>query len=84
MFLRETQKRRVEQIAQEMGLSCSECGSTALEAYEAEWLLGGTLDAYLECSNCWKENSLELPPEEARDCGFDPDDGLPYMYETGL
>ncbi len=81
MLLSYQQKRCVEQIARERNLTCRECGSSALEAKEAEWsfgrVYGGELDVYLKCSNCGVETTLTLPPEEYRRCGFDPDEGLP-------
>lgn len=77
MFLWGEQKRCVEQIAHDKHFACGECGSAALVGKEAEWVLGGALEVYLECSDCRREDVLDLSPEQARGCGFNPDANLP-------
>jgi transcription elongation factor Elf1 len=73
MQLRGKKKRCVEQIAREKHLTCRDCGSSALVGIAAAWNFGGSMNAYLECSNCDLENPLALTPEEATRCGFDPE-----------
>ena len=79
MFLWGEQKRCVEQLAREKGRTCYECEFATLSADEAQWQLGGGLDVYLTCSNCYAENSLPLSPDDARRCGFDPNADLPEV-----
>jgi transcription elongation factor Elf1 len=78
MFLWGARKRCVERVAREKKVTCHHCGSEALIASEAVWMLGAaTLDIYLKCSDCELETPMPLSPTEYKRCGFDPDEALP-------
>jgi hypothetical protein len=77
MWLWGEQKSCVEQTVREKGHDCHDCGSVGFNAFEAEWVLGGELRVFLECSDCEAEDDLYLSPEEAKRCGFDPRANLP-------
>jgi DnaJ-class molecular chaperone len=76
MFLSDLQQRCLEQLAKDKGetVTCHNCGSQRLgvHKYESDWLLGGSFQVALECSDCGAGSDFIISSEEARDCGLDP------------
>jgi hypothetical protein len=84
MFLSDSQRRCLEQLAEEKGhTSCFNCGSqrVSVQEYESRWLLGGSVQVVLECHDCGADSAnFIISPEEARGCGIYPED--PPISET--
>ena len=84
MFLWGARKECLERLVQAKELTCNNCGSDHLQAYEAIFPMyeADVLDVALKCRRCGAGNPLWLPPEEYRRCGFDPEECLPELDET--
>jgi hypothetical protein len=84
MLLWGERKERVEQLVRAKDLTCHNCGSNDLEAYEAMFpTMGATqLEVTLRCLNCDAGNPVALSPEEYRRCGFDPEEDRQERDET--
>jgi hypothetical protein len=84
VFLWGARKECVERLVQAKELTCDNCGSDHLEAYEAILPMyeADVLDVTLKCRKCGAGNPLWLPLEEYRRCGFDPEECMPEVDET--
>jgi hypothetical protein len=80
MFHSDSQKQCLEQLREKKEHpACHNCGSQDLgvHEYESEWVLGGSFQVALECSECGAGDDFIISPQEARRCGLDPDANLP-------
>jgi len=83
VFLSYSQKRCLEQLAQNKGhTSCYNCGSERVGVHESEseWWLGGLFQVVLQCPDCYADDdSFEISEGEAKRCGLDPNANLPNI-----
>jgi DnaJ-class molecular chaperone len=79
MFLSDSQKRCLEQLREKKDLTaCHNCGSQGLgvHEHESDWVLGGSFQVALECSECGAGEDFIISPQEARRCSLDPEANL--------
>ena len=81
MFLSDSQKRCLEQLAKDKGqTTCYNCGSRRINLYElaSDWARGGSFRVVLKCPDCYADGDhFFISSEEARRCGLDPHADLP-------
>jgi hypothetical protein len=81
MILSDSQTQCLEQLAKEKGYTtCYNCGSQRVSIHElaSDWVLGSSFHVVLKCSECYGDtDNFIISPEEARECGLDPNANLP-------
>jgi hypothetical protein len=81
MILSDSQTQCLEQVAKEKGYTtCNNCGSQRVSVYKlaSDWVLDGSFHVVLTCLDCYADgDNFIISPEEAQDCGLDPNANLP-------